>query len=143
MDPIGEIYFHYSGALAAEDEDWLRAKFPLAIAEVLRRYPASELADLEEVEASLVDDAAIAEVHGEFLQDATATDVITFAHGEVIVSVETAARRGAEFGKNERGETLLYLVHGLLHLAGLDDLEEEDAAEMARVQELVWIAIQD
>lgn len=143
MPPLGEIYLHYAGALDDADLCWLRDKFSQALVEVLRRYPASELAALQEIEASLVDDATIARIHGEFLQDATATDVITFDHGEMIVSVETAARRGAEFGKSERGETLMYLVHGLLHLAGLDDLSEGDAAEMARVQEEVWSVLQD
>lgn len=142
MEPIGEVYIHHPGLLDAKDQAWLGDKFRLAIREVLRRYPASELAGLDEVEASLVDDAAIAAIHGEFLQDATATDVITFAHGEIIISVETAARRGKEFGKDERGESLMYLVHGLLHLAGLDDRSDSEAALMAQVQEEVWLAIQ-
>ena len=77
-------------------------------------------------------------VHADFLDDPTVTDVITFPHGEILVSVEMAARRAEEFGKGLRGEAFLYLIHGILHLAGLDDRSEENAAAMAKEQERIW-----
>ena len=40
----------------------------------------------------LVDGATIAEVHGEFMDHATSTDVITFHNGRNIVSLDTARR---------------------------------------------------
>ncbi len=42
--------------------------------------------------------------------------------GEVLVSAEMAVQMSARFGWSPRDELTLYLVHGLLHLCGYDDL---------------------
>jgi probable rRNA maturation factor len=97
----------------------------------------SVLADLPEVEITYVSDAEIARVHGEFLDDATPTDVITFHHGEILISAETAARQALDHGQTLDHELALYLVHGLLHLAGWHDEDDQEAAEMARTQEAI------
>ena len=99
------------------------------------------LAELHELEVSVIDDAAIARVHGEFLGDPTPTDVITFDHGEILISAETAKARGAEFGNDAGRELALYLIHGLLHLAGFRDKTPEDAERMREVQEEVLDAV--
>jgi probable rRNA maturation factor len=49
-------------------------------------------------------------------------DVLAGTAGEVCVSVDTAARYAREAGRDFAEELSLYLVHGLLHLAGYDDL---------------------
>ena len=92
------------------------------------------LTGLDEVEVTLVDDKVIGEVHQEFMDIPGATDVITFDHGEIVVSTETAASQGAENGNSIERETALYVVHGLLHLAGYADKSESEFAEMARLQ---------
>lgn len=100
---------------------------------------AAVLHQLEAIEITLVTDAEIAHVHGEFLNDPTPTDVITFHHGEILISIETAARQAAEYGQNQpvAREIALYLIHGLLHLAGWDDHAPAEAAEMAGLQESI------
>ena len=95
------------------------------------------LPELTEVEVSLVDDATIADVHGEFMGDPTPTDVITFHHGEILVSVDTARREGPGHGNTPEAETLLYIIHGLLHLNGHTDLREPDRTAMHREQESI------
>ncbi len=95
------------------------------------------LAELEEVEISLISDASIAAVHGEFFEDPTPTDVITFPHGEILIGVETAAREAPRFGHEVERESLLYLIHGLLHLNGHDDREPEERETMHRLQESI------
>jgi probable rRNA maturation factor len=99
------------------------------------------LADLEEVEISLVSDETIAEVHGEFMEDPTPTDVITFHHGEILVSVDTARREAPEHGNSVAEEILLYMIHGLLHLNGHTDLKEPDRTVMHRDQETILRAV--
>ena len=94
----------------------------------------SLLAELETVEISLVSDDAIAKVHERFLDDPTPTDVITFQHGEILVSLDTAARSAGEHGQPVSREALLYLVHGLLHLNGFNDTRPEWRSEMEEVQ---------
>jgi probable rRNA maturation factor len=79
----------------------------------------------------------MARLHGEFLNDATTTDVITFEHGELLIGVEVAARQAGEFGSLADREIALYGIHGMLHLAGFDDRSSTDAKEMAVRQEEV------
>src|SRR5881397_1027416 len=51
----------------------------------------------EEINVVFVSDARIAEVHRDFMSMDEPTDVITFRHGEIIISVETAERNANEF----------------------------------------------
>jgi probable rRNA maturation factor len=89
---------------------------------------------LEEIEVSIVSDKVIAEVHQRFMSIAGPTDVITFGHGEIVISAETAARQAGEFGERLEVELGLYVIHGILHLNGYDDLEEGVAAGMRKRQ---------
>ena len=88
----------------------------------------------EEILVVLVSDRKISEIHQQFMGVTGATDVITFQHGEIVVSVETAARQAAEFETDLLHELRLYIAHGLLHLAGYDDDSEEGFREMAKLQ---------
>ena len=95
------------------------------------------LADLSEIEVTLMTDPEIATIHGEFLDDPTPTDVITFHHGEILISLDTAARQSLSHGLSFPDETALYLIHGLLHLAGWDDHDPAAAAAMATLQQSI------
>lgn len=95
------------------------------------------LADLEMVEVSLVDDKTSADVHWEFMAIPGATDVITFAHGEIVVGVEEAMRNAEEYGVGFEEELVRYVVHGLLHLCGWEDELEEEREAMMVVQERI------
>jgi probable rRNA maturation factor len=98
---------------------------------------SGRLADLKEVAVALVSDKRIAEIHRRFMNDPSPTDVITFQHGEIVISVETAKRQARQFGTSLDHELRLYVAHGLLHLHGFDDKTAAGAAEMKRVQERV------
>ena len=101
-----------------------------------------------ELSVVFLTDPALAKIHDDFMDDPTATDVITFAGnpaadlaGEICISVDTAAGfvRGAGPRPREprpaprrpggpaalqpafAAELMLYVVHGWLHLAGYDD----------------------
>ena len=103
-------------------------------------YPGkmpSDLRQLESVEVSLVSDRMIAQVHRRFMNIAGATDVITFAHGEIVVSAATAARQARANGESAGREAARYIVHGLLHLHGHEDADPDDAAAMWQAQEQV------
>ncbi len=116
---------------------WLRRMVKAAVPDCLAQGKEREdavLATLEEVEITFVDDAEIARVHGEFLDDPTPTDVITFHHGEILISTETAARQAVDHGQPFDHELALYAIHGLLHLAGWHDEDPAEAEAMARVQ---------
>jgi probable rRNA maturation factor len=91
-------------------------------------------ARLTAVQFVLVDRAAMARVHGDFLGDPTETDVITFPYGEILVCPAVAMDRAAHYGLRLEQEILLYALHGLLHLAGYDDTTPKAARTMARAQ---------
>jgi probable rRNA maturation factor len=92
-----------------------------------------------ELSIAFLTDPALARIHRDFMNDPSATDVITFEGnpiagqaGEICVSADTAARYvGLISGgkpsparqKKFTTELTLYLIHGWLHLAGYDDLE--------------------
>lgn len=96
------------------------------------------LREVEEIAVAIVSDRAIAAVHQQFMQIPGATDVITFEHGDVVVSAETARARAGELGHSVESELALYIVHALLHLNGFDDTSPRAAARMRRVQDRLW-----
>ncbi len=95
-----------------------------------------------ELSIAFVSDVVIAQVHGDFMDDPTPTDVITFpantemeSAGEIIVSVDHAQSRAEELGLPFSRELSLYLVHGWLHLAGYDDRNEADRTKMREAEQ--------
>ena len=92
---------------------------------------------LDEVEVVLVSDRTIARVHRDFMNIPGATDVITFEHGEIVMSAETAHHHAKAHGHSIEAELALYTVHGLLHLNGFEDATSRAAARMHRVQDRV------
>lgn len=84
-----------------------------------------------------LDDAAITHLHHTFLKDPTPTDVITFPSndhfslaGEICVSVDHALKAGRSLNIPFSEELTLYLVHGWLHLAGLNDHSSQEISQM-------------
>ena len=116
------------------------------LARLVRAALLAEGIDAAEVAVLLADDRRIAALHGEWLDDATPTDVITFdlsdppgapggdgvLRGDIVVSTETAVRMAAEVGWTARLETAYYVLHGILHLAGYDDLTPAPRRAMRR-----------
>lgn len=126
----------------AVPESWLTAieeAAPEAVRLAIGRATRADtpLALLGTIEVALVDDATIDRVHRDFMNVEGATDVITFHHGEIVISAETALRHAIEYGEPPAREILRCFVHGLLHLAGHDDLDPHSRAEMEAAQEAV------
>ena len=65
--PEAELFVHCTGGLNEEELAWLSARMEPVLDEVIQKHPGSELEELAELELSLVDDATLAEVHGDFL----------------------------------------------------------------------------
>jgi probable rRNA maturation factor len=103
----------------------------------LRKKKPTELCDLREVFVWLISDRRIALLHRKFLRESGPTDVLTFQHGEIFISVETARRQARAFGNSLMRELKLYIVHGLLHLHGFDDRTPSEARKMKTTQEKI------
>ena len=97
----------------------------------------TDLQKLREISVLIVSDRRIALLNRQFLGEAKPTDVITFQHGEVFISAETARRQARQFRTTLKHELQLYLVHGLLHLHGFNDRTHVGAQEMERAQERI------
>jgi probable rRNA maturation factor len=90
-----------------------------------------------ELSFAIVGEEEIVAMHERFLNDPTVTDVITFPGspedgfaGEVCVCADYAQRQAPLFGQCVDEELTLYMVHGWLHLAGYDDIDEADRVKM-------------
>ena len=77
------------------------------------KRPRAEIASVPEITVLIVSDRRMAALHQEFCGLAGPTDVLTFRHGEIVISVETAARQAKVFHSSLAGEIRLYLLHGI------------------------------
>jgi probable rRNA maturation factor len=91
-----------------------------------------------EVDVLLADDPTLRRLNKTFRGKNKATDVLSFPApaeiaqdyaGDLAISLETAVRQAATYGHSLRDEVRILLLHGLLHLSGLD--HETDNGEMA------------
>lgn len=110
----------------------------------------------------MIDDEQMIRIHDEYLGDPTPTDVITFdlaeeqadepagevpaelaallaeaPVGELYVGVEMAERVARERGVSSARELALYVVHGVLHLCGFDDVDPADRAAMRVAEDAI------
>ena len=111
----------------------LRVFAERALSEVMKLPAAAVLP--QEINVVLVADRRIRRIHQDFMGLDSSTDVITFQHGDIVLSVETARRQATQYRSNLTHEVQLYVIHGLLHLCGYDDRTAAGRGEMNRLQE--------
>lgn len=106
----------------------------------------------------LIDDAESARLHQEHFDAPDTTDVMTFPDGsenpetgrthlgDLAVCVDVAERAALERGRSTSDELTLYVLHGVLHLLGYDDVDPDDQAvmwaEQRRLLATVGIALE-
>jgi probable rRNA maturation factor len=103
-----------------------------------RRVLADSRFTSASISLAVVDDSTIHQLNRQFLSHDWPTDVLSFEldasdthlNGEVVLSADTAATAAAEQGWAPDDEQLLYVIHGMLHLVGLDDQAEAEARNM-------------
>jgi probable rRNA maturation factor len=118
--------------------------------EAARAALQSEGAPRAEVSILLTDDSTIHALNRDYRSQDRPTDVLSFSQregapppaaksgnkrgwellGDVVISVDTAARQADENGRALVEELALLTVHGVLHLLGYDDKTRRGAEEM-------------
>ena len=119
--------------------------------------------DGEELSLLFCDDAFIQELNKNYRQIDSATDVLSFENGDeyedeegtwfcagdIIISVQTLPKNAAYFEVDENSELKRLLVHGLLHLNGMDHGDEHiekgvaPEGEMLVLQEQILEELKD
>ncbi len=131
-----EIYNHQDRmVLSARFLQEVTSFLELEMQKLKQESEGRPLVHIELLEVNIVDDSAITQIHADFLGDPTPTDVITFDHGEIFVSVDTAQRVCDQYGNKFETELLTYMVHGMLHLADFDDVTPGLAEAMHQKQD--------
>jgi probable rRNA maturation factor len=111
---------------------------------LLRRVTSALLTDLLSLERCelaihLVAGPEMARVNQQFLDHAGSTDVISFdytgeeqLHGEIFICIDAAVKQARQFRATWQSELVRYLIHGVLHLVGYDDLTPAGRRVMKR-----------
>ena len=107
----------------------------------IRRVAATYGKKVGEVGYLFCDDEHILEVNHEYLQHDYYTDIITFDYceddvlnGDIVISLDTVRSNAELFGKPYEEELHRVIIHGILHLCGINDKgpgerEQMEAAE--------------
>jgi len=101
---------------------------------------------LSDVSIALVNDATMSDLHQRFMNLPGPTDVLTFplddsGNGEIVICVPEAARRAKQHRSSVRNELLLYAIHGMLHLCGMDDRTQRGFQQMHRMEDQILTKI--
>ena len=102
-----------------------------------------------EICVRVTNDLRIHEINRDHLRHDYPTDVISFTYratpptieGELVVSVDTASRRAQELGWSVDKELILYVVHGTLHIVGMNDKTSHDRESMRAAERSVMIEL--
>lgn len=94
----------------------------------IKAVAASHGRRVGEVGYMFVDDEKILEVNNEYLGHNYYTDVITFDYdeddvinGDIVISLDTVRSNAELFGKTYDDEIHRVIIHGILHLCGIND----------------------
>ena len=120
---------------------------------LLRKMTQALLADLLQLDQfelgiTIVRAPEMARINKTFLQHEGSTDVITFnyfeiskpetrnskpsLHGELFICIDDALAQARQFHTSWQSELVRYVIHGMLHLRGFDDLHPADRRKMKR-----------
>ncbi|MGE5608858.1 MAG: rRNA maturation RNase YbeY [Bacillota bacterium] len=102
---------------------------------------------LKELSVALVGDARMSQLHVQFMGIEGPTDVLSFpletdnqdhtTSGEIVICVPEARRQARQRGIPVQREVLLYAIHGILHLNGLDDRTDAEYRIMHRTEDRI------
>ena len=106
---------------------------------------------LESVSVAVVGDRVMARLHHQFMGIDQSTDVLTFelanddkgrvTQGEVVVCSKVARLSARRLHRKPEHELTLYVLHGLLHLCGMDDQDNRSYDQMHAEEDRILRAV--
>ena len=115
----------------------------------IKKVAASYGRKVGEIGYLFVDDEKILEVNNEYLGHDYYTDIITFDYdeddiisGDLVISLDTVRSNAELFSKSYEEELFRVIIHGILHLCGINDkgpgereiMEQEENKALALLQ---------
>jgi len=84
----------------------------------------------------------IIEINKKYLNHDYSTDIITFNYsgsnlnldGEIFISIDDAKYNSEKYAVSVSNELTRLVIHGMLHLAGYDDLKSAEKKNMKRIE---------
>ena len=128
---MGKVSIHSQQEIVEIDRGRMR--------EITRAVLEGEGETDAQISLAFVDNPTIHALNKRFLDHDEPTDVLSFPlsapnakrlSGELVLGVEVAQEQADERGHDVQDELVLYVIHGLLHLCGYDDHDDEDRVAM-------------
>lgn len=111
----------------------------------LKMVAESEVRRIGDINIIFCSDNYILDVNMKYLQHDYFTDIITFDYcekktlsGDLFISIDSVRENATFYGSDFETELNRVMVHGILHLIGYDDHEEEDI-KMMRYKENYYL----
>jgi len=114
---------------------------PKKVRAIVQAVILNEGETCDEVSIHFLNTKTMCQMHADFFDDPSPTDCMSFplddksssdyrVLGDVVVCPETAVTYAKTHQTDHYQELTLYIVHGLLHLMGYDDIRETDRKKM-------------
>lgn len=127
-----------------QDQDHLQIS-TTAVKSLVEEFVSFAKVSFDEVSVHFIDNEAMCALHGKYFDDPSPTDCISFpidnadasgyrVMGDVFVCPQTAIGYVKENGGDAYQEVTLYVIHGLLHILGYDDIEESEHDAMRNAE---------
>ena len=113
-------------------------KNKIKIRDWLRNITLKHGAKIKVINYIFCSDEYLKEVNKEYLGHDYFTDIVTFDNsdkedfleGDIFISIDRVKENSSDFSKSFEDELHRVMIHGILHLLGFSDKEDDDVKEM-------------